>query len=347
MHLRQKTQFILLFFVSLVAGNNAFATSVIMETTLGDIEIELFDEETPLTVQNFLDYLERGDYTDTIIHRRAADFVIQGGGYVLQDGSVVSNPAGPTVNNEPGLSNTRGTIAMAKIDGDPNSATNQWFINVSDNSENLDQQNGGFTVFGRVVGNGMDVVDAINLLPICGFICPQPFQFLPLIDFSGSGQIGPEHLVRINISVLEEFLINAGLNDAWYNPATPGQGFFITVFPDLGKIFLAWFTFDTERPPGSVTAIMGDPGARWLTAFGDYDGHRAELDIEVTRGGVFDSALPMVEQDIDGSIILEFSDCENGLVTYDIPSLGLMGEIPIERIALDNVPRCEQLNAAQ
>ena len=92
---------------------------------------------------------------------------------------------------------------------------------------------------------------------------------------------------------------------------------------------------------------MGDPGARWLTAFGDYDGHRAELDIEVTRGGVFDSALPMVEQDIDGSIILEFSDCENGLVTYDIPSLGLMGEIPIERIALDNVPRCEQLNAAQ
>jgi len=65
-----------------------------------------------------------------------------------------------------------------------------------------------------------------------------------------------------------EFQINPGLNDAWYNPATDGQGFLVTVFPDIQEMFVAWFTFDTERPPEDVTAQLGDPGHRWLTAQG-------------------------------------------------------------------------------
>ena len=70
------------------------------------------------------------------------------------------------------------------------------------------------------------------------------------------------------------FEINAGLNDAWLNSATSGQGFLITVFPERKEMFLAWFTYDTERPPEDVTALLGEPGHRWLTAQGPYDGIR-------------------------------------------------------------------------
>lgn len=138
-----------------------------------------------------------------------------------------------------------------------------------------------------------------------------------------------------------EFSINAGLNDSWFNPATPGQGFFITVFPDFGKVFLSWFTFDTERPPENVQAILGEPGHRWLTAFGPYDGDTATLEIELTRGGVFDEVQPMTTQEAGGTVILEFDGCNSGRVIYDISSADLQGMIPIERIALDNVPLCE------
>ncbi|MEJ8567155.1 CRTAC1 family protein [Elongatibacter sediminis] len=137
------------------------------------------------------------------------------------------------------------------------------------------------------------------------------------------------------------FTINAGLNDAWFNPDTSGQGFFVTVLPALGKVFLAWFTYDTERPDAAVQASLGGPGQRWLTAFGDYAGHQAVLDIEVTRGGVFDAGSPSPTQQPDGEIVLEFSSCSAGTVSYDIPSIGRKGVVPIQRLASDNVARCE------
>jgi DNA-binding beta-propeller fold protein YncE len=145
------------------------------------------------------------------------------------------------------------------------------------------------------------------------------------------------------------FQINPGLNDAWYNPATNGQGFLITVFPDIHQMFLAWFTFDTERPPEDVAALLGDPGQRWLTAQGPYDGDTANLTVFVTEGGVFDSATPAASTDPagDGTLTLEFADCNAGLVTYAITSLGLEGEIPIQRISPDNLPLCESSNPSQ
>jgi len=145
-----------------------------------------------------------------------------------------------------------------------------------------------------------------------------------------------------------EFQINAGITDAWYNPATVGQGFLITVFPEIKQVFLAWFTYDVERPPDDVTAILGEPGHRWLTAQGPYEGDSATLTIYVTEGGVFDSAEPPATTDPagNGTITLLFPDCENGLLEYNIISPDLSGKIPIERIALDNVALCESLNAA-
>jgi hypothetical protein len=149
----------------------------------------------------------------------------------------------------------------------------------------------------------------------------------------------------ISLSEGESFVINAGLNDAWYFPGTAGQGFLIIVFPDIQQMFLAWFTFDTERPPEDVTAFLGEPGHRWLTAQGPYDGDTATLTILVTEGGVFDASSPAASTDPagDGTISIEFTDCTEGLVNYEITSLGISGKIPIQRISLDNVILCVSL----
>lgn len=147
----------------------------------------------------------------------------------------------------------------------------------------------------------------------------------------------------VEVEVEASIPINAGLNDSWYNPATPGQGFFITVFPDIQMMFLAWFTFDTERPPAEAVANLGEPGHRWLTAFGPYSGNTADLEIEVTSGGIFNAASPAPGQQADGSILLEFATCNEATVSFDIVSTDIAGEIPIERIAPDNLPACEAL----
>jgi hypothetical protein len=165
-------------------------------------------------------------------------------------------------------------------------------------------------------------------------------------DFVASGAGG---LMTPNAVVVRQlpFQINAGIADAWYNPATVGQGFLVTVFPDREEVFLAWFTYDTERPPEDVTANLGEPGHRWLTAQGPYIDDTAELTLFLTAGGVFDAANPAstTNQDGYGTLTLQFDDCKSGLATYEIPSLKLSGEIPLQRIAEDGVALCESLAA--
>jgi hypothetical protein len=140
-------------------------------------------------------------------------------------------------------------------------------------------------------------------------------------------------------------LINQGMNDAWYNPLTDGQGFLITVFPDIKQMFVAWFTYEVKRPPDDVEALLGEPGHRWLTAQGPYAGDTATLSIYLTEGGVFDAADPPASNDgiADGTMILEFADCTEGLVTYEMTSPSISGEIPIQRISNDNVSLCNAL----
>jgi hypothetical protein len=139
--------------------------------------------------------------------------------------------------------------------------------------------------------------------------------------------------------------LNPGLNDAWYYQATNGQGFFINVFPNIAYVSLSWFTYETERPPDDVTANLGEPGHRWLLALGPYVGNQAVMDVSITAGGVFDTATE-VEEVNDGTIILTFSDCENGTVEYDIPSIDRQGIVPIKRVVGDNIALCEVLDEA-
>jgi len=160
------------------------------------------------------------------------------------------------------------------------------------------------------------------------------------------GLIRPNAVVLRNLEAESEFFINEGMIDAWYDPDTNGQGFFITVFPVLKQVFLAWFTFETERPPEDVMAILGEPGHRWVTAQGSYEGNTANLTVFVSEGGVFDSPTPAATTDPagDGTMTLTFTDCTSGLVDYDIASLNLQGQIQIQRIVLDKVALCESLS---
>ena len=126
----------------------------------------LFRNSTPVTTTNFLGYVNRGDYQNMVVHRLVKNFVIQGGGFTFTDGATGPVydivPTQPAIVNEFGVSNTLATISMAKLGGDPDSATSQWFVSTGANSDNLDFQNGGFTVFGRVTKETFPNVMALN-----------------------------------------------------------------------------------------------------------------------------------------------------------------------------------------
>jgi cyclophilin family peptidyl-prolyl cis-trans isomerase len=136
---------------------NSDSKIVKLETSMGDIVIELDRPAAPVTTANFLEYTSEGFYDGTIFHRVIRGFMIQGGGFTKK--MVKKETHDPIVNEaKNGLSNVRGTIAMARMDN-PNSATCQFFINHQDNTP-LDTVGGGYAVFGKVI-EGMDVVDAI------------------------------------------------------------------------------------------------------------------------------------------------------------------------------------------
>ena len=133
-------------------------TFVVLETSLGSIKVELDADKAPVTVENFLSYVDEGFFDNTIFHRVISNFMIQGGGF--EPGMKQKKTKSPIKNEAPnGLSNTRGTIAMARTN-DLNSATAQFFINV-ENNQGLDDRRSPYCVFGKVV-EGMDVVDKIK-----------------------------------------------------------------------------------------------------------------------------------------------------------------------------------------
>lgn len=200
----------------------ASATVVLVKTSLGDFEVNLFDQTTPATVNNFLAYVKNGSYQNTVFHRSIKGFVLQGGGFRFSgDNNVpfIAVPQLAAIVNEPKLSNVRGTIAMAKVSGNANSATNQWFINLSDNSANLDLQNGGFTVFGQVTGTGMEIINSISNLPTN---LNTNYPDVPLRNYSSADGAAKTPVTSNNLVTIESItVINAEVNTAAaLNPKT-------------------------------------------------------------------------------------------------------------------------------
>lgn len=176
------------------------------DTTLGTFDVRLFMQAAPNYSNNLLDYADDDSYVSTFVHRSIPQFILQGGGYFLDPDifhweSIDRND--PVV-NEPGISNIRNTISLAKGEGDPDSATSEWFFSVNHNTANLDNQNEGFTVFGMVLGDGMDVVDAIVALPR---INAAGFSGIPVLDIDkvlSQQNIFDEDAVLINsVSVID------------------------------------------------------------------------------------------------------------------------------------------------
>ncbi|MEM9478311.1 MAG: peptidylprolyl isomerase [Verrucomicrobiota bacterium] len=159
------------------------------------LDIALFSTRAPVSRSNFLTYVTDGDYLNSVVHRSVPGFIVQGGAHFFnsQSGFVESIPTDPSIPNEFGISNTPQTVAYAKVAGFPNSATSQWFVNMGENGDNLDNQNSGFTVFGRVTQSTFANAQTFNnpgIFPIndlTGILGPN-FSDTPVFNsFDGTG----------------------------------------------------------------------------------------------------------------------------------------------------------------
>jgi cyclophilin family peptidyl-prolyl cis-trans isomerase len=229
-----------------------------LQTSLGTIEVELWPDVAPCTVNNFLAYVESGRYDGSFIHRSVDDFVIQGGGYAYDGGtdSFASIVRDPAVVNEPGESNLRATVAMARFGGQVDSATSEFFINLADNP-GLDTVDEGFTVFGVVSDAGMIVADDIGVLPrvdgrwALNTALREIFGELPvlvsLVDPpSGFGCFDPFVQPETGLSGWQRALVNSEGNALVPDPLTGGAYYLSNSCDGSGALFPPSFPCTTD-----------------------------------------------------------------------------------------------------
>jgi len=213
---------VLALWLLLVAPMASAGTLVQMNyANFGSVQIDLFDDLSPISVNNFLTrYVATGRYTDTMIHRVDTGLgVIQGGGFNKTTATSIVTDADPMINLEYSRANTRGTIAMARTAA-LNSATSQWFINTDNNTTDLGQSNGGgYAVFGWIVGPttgqttnpaaglaGMGVVDAIAAVPTFAYSSPfgqVPLQNFTQADFTNNVDPLPHVVVLTSVEIIK------------------------------------------------------------------------------------------------------------------------------------------------
>lgn len=243
--------------------------------------------------------------------------------------------AGEDLNIKVALSNSSGT--------DSGAFNINFYASVDASIDEGDTLLGSQAVSNIAAGGGRNIDEDVNLPES---LAAGDYFIGAIIDLDDSNSGNNVNLDETPIYVFKIFIMNAGLNDAWFNPATDGQGFFITIFADLGFVNVAWFTYDTELPPVDAVSNLGDPGHRWFLAGGLFAEDEAVLNIQMTSGGLFDTATEIQRTDpegSDGTLILTFSDCQSGTIEYDITSIDAQGTVPIQRIAFDNVALCETL----
>jgi len=297
-----------------------------LDTEMGPIIVELDEAAAPITVENFLRYVDDGFYDGLIFHRVADEFVIQGGGF--DQNVVLREPTYDPIVNEAdnGLSNTRGTIAMART-SDADSATSQFFINQVDN-EFLDpggNSEAGFAVFGNVVV-GMSTVDAIAGLAPGTISTP-----------AGNLQQYPRNAPVIKRAVRTDgFPLMADHTGSWFDPDNSGIGFNVEIADDSageGPIAIVyWYNFAEQRQFWLVGATPFEWGASEVTI--DLSSHRGD-----EQGTGFQSP-PESEFSNFGTLTLRFDGCASGTFSYDMPEFGT-GDIEVSRLSRPDGFVCE------
>ena len=324
-------------------------------------EVLLFDQAgagAPLTVQNFLNYVNDGDYVNTIIHRSIPDSIIQGGGFTIDNlannlanptNAVGIIPTDPPVPNEfsSDRSNLRGTIAMAKPEDEPNGATNQWFFNLGDNSADLDNQNGGSTVFGEVLSaTDLAVIDAIAAVDIFNGSGLNPaFSDLPLGFNNPNNPVitGDKNFVRyssITVNQRDEltFSISNNTNPGLSNVSIIDEQLVLDYLPDqfgtaditiqatnlLGQVIEETFSVTVDKIlDGSRRrdTLTGTEAPERITGFQGSD--------RLTGGGGRDQFIYTSPVD-GGDTITDFTIGEDQIVlTTLLERLGYNGSAPL------------------
>ena len=249
-------------FASVLWCQSTPAPTIRFRTNLGDIDVTMIPTSAPKTVANFLSYMNKGAYNNSIFHRSVPGFIIQGGGFQLQNSSRVETPADPPVVNEFRVSNTRGTLAMAKLGNNPNSATNQWFFNLANNISILDGQNEGFTVFGRVANAAsLAVMDKIAAVPIEKDVLPSPYDTIPLINYTSGAVQDSNYVLVLSVAPLTPPTITSNgiiTPSSFGGFASAASGSFIEIYgSNLAGTSRGWAAddFTNDNAPSSLDGV--------------------------------------------------------------------------------------------
>jgi peptidyl-prolyl cis-trans isomerase A (cyclophilin A) len=247
-------------------------TLVQFRTALGDIEVELYDQDKPITVQNFLSYLKGGYYQNGFAHRLVPGFVIQGGGYEITNNMIYAITNFPPIVDEFGVgqrySNIYGTIAMAKLGGYTNSATSQWYINLANNTS-LDSAdtNDLFCVFGHVI-SGTNVLNEFNNFPnwnwyqtppsstnmVLNNYYSSPFNTLPVLNSNYPPTTNSFVFVDVSLMQIGIQTVGTSKQISW-NSATG-----LTNLVEYTTNFTTWNTLLTTNGNGTrMTATDSSP----------------------------------------------------------------------------------------
>ena len=280
-------------------ASSAARVNTNLTTNGGNMDFILFDAATPLHVANFMGYANRGDYVNTVFHRSIAGFISQGGAFRAGSGATtftaVPTVASPT--NEPGISNVRGTVALAKLGGQPSSGTNQFFVNLANNGPNslanLDAQNGGFTAFARVTAPGMAVADALAALPTGDYnvtvdSTANTFEDFPVNAASAPATMNNALAVKINSVTALPVLSYSLVSNSLPSIATASvNGTSLTLTPvAAGTTTVVVRATDLEglNVDHSITVTVNGTFASWATSESLPNGQNGALDDADTDG---------------------------------------------------------------